>query len=306
MSIVIIAPTRDSQQWIVPLKNEDESLQVFDYEEVVDKSTIECAIVWLHPYGVLQEFPNLRMICSMGAGVDHILNDPFLPDVPVTRVVSDRLARSMKTYVAMGVLNYHRNIYKYQDDQRNHVWDQDTFPELDTRVGVFGFGQLGQEIGLAVSNLGFEVYGYSQSGRGAHGIQCFAKDQMDQFLARVNVLVGVLPMTSDTEGIFSKTLFDRFQSPKYLINIGRGKQQVEKDIVEALDKNVLSGALLDVFEKEPLEDKSPLWNHPKVVLTPHIAGITNPEAAVPQIVANYHAMKKGNPLDHVVDPQKGY
>lgn len=306
MSIVIIAPTRDSSLWIAPLLEMSEGLSVFDYEEVPDKEAVTCAVVWLHPYGVLREFPNLKLICSMGAGVDHILNDPHLPNIPITRVVSDRLARSMNTFVAMGVLNYHRNFYKYQQDQRDRVWDQDTFPELETRVGIFGFGYLGQEIGLMIKKMGFEVYGYSQAGRSAHGIECFAKDQLDEFLERINVLVGVLPMTKETDGVFSKSLFKRFKQPVYLINIGRGQQQREADILEALETGVLSGALLDVFESEPLDKESPLWEHPKVVLTPHIAGITNPEAAVPQIIANYQAMKTGGELIHVVDPEKGY
>ncbi|MEL7221184.1 MAG: glyoxylate/hydroxypyruvate reductase A [Bacteroidota bacterium] len=306
MSIVIIAPTRDSDQWLQPLRSANHHLLVEDYEEVQYKASVTCAVVWLHPYGVLQEFPNLRLICSMGAGVDHILNDPYLPDVPITRVVSDRLAQSMNTYVAMGVLNYHRNFYKYQQDQRDRIWDQDTFPELETRVGIFGFGYLGQEIGKTLKALGFDVCGYSQSGKSMHDIPCYAADELDEFLKQVNVLVGVLPMTKATEGIFSKSLFLKFAEPVYLINIGRGKQQVEKDIVEALDTGVLSGALLDVFESEPLKKDSPLWDHPKVVLTPHIAGITNPEAAVPQIVTNYQAMKEGKPLIHQVDISKGY
>ena len=306
MSIAIIAPTRDSRQWIEPLLALDPDLPIADYEDITDKEAVECVIVWLHPYGVLKEFPNLKLICSMGAGVDHILNDPYLPDVPITRVVSDRLAQSMNTFVAMGVLNYHRNFYKYQQDQRDRRWDQDTFPELETRVGIFGFGYLGREIGHTLKKLDFEVYGYSQSGTDAYEIPCFAGDQLEEFLDRVNVIVGVLPNTAETKGIFSKKLFAKLKRPTYLINIGRGQQQVEKDIVEALDTGVLSGALLDVFESEPLPEDSPLWDHPKVVLTPHIAGITNPEAAVPQIFSNYKAMKAGKPLIHVVDPAKGY
>ncbi|MEL6560600.1 MAG: glyoxylate/hydroxypyruvate reductase A [Bacteroidota bacterium] len=306
MSIVIIAPTRDCSQWIEQLLKLDESLEIEVYPEVSDPSKVECAVVWLYPHGVLNEYPNLKLICSMGAGVDHILKDPDLPHVPVTRVVSERLAFSMNTYVAMAVLNLHRNYDKYQADQKAKIWDQKTFPEIDVSVGVFGFGYLGRQIGETLKNIGLEVHGFSQTKKEVPGIETYGKDNLDEFLQRINVLVGVLPMTENTRGIFNMKLFEKLKQPTYFINVGRGNQQVEKDILLALDKGLLSGAMLDVFEQEPLPRDSPLWHHPKIKLTPHIAGITNPDAAVPQIFKNYNAMKKGNPLFNEVDKQKGY
>lgn len=306
MSIVIIAPTRDGSHWIEQLTNLDASLTIEVYPEVSDATKVECAVVWLYPHGILQQFPNLKLICSMGAGVDHILKDPDLPDVPVTRVVSERLAFSMNTYVAMAVLNLHRKYDKYQADQKARIWDQQTFPEIDVSVGVFGFGYLGRQIGETLKHIGLKVHGYSQSRKEVDGIETYGKEDLDQFLEKINVLVGVLPMTDNTRGIFNMKLFEKLKNPTYFINVGRGNQQVEKDILKALDRGLLSGAMLDVFEKEPLPEDSPLWHHPKIKLTPHIAGITNPEAAVPQIFKNYNAMKNKEPLLNEVDKKKGY
>ncbi len=306
MSIVIIAPSRDSTNWIKQLKKLDSELVIEVYPDVADPATVDCAVVWLYPHGILKSYPNLKLICSMGAGVDHILRDPDLPEVPVTRVVSERLAFSMNTYVAMAVLNLHRNYDKYQEDQIGKVWDQETFPETEVSVGVFGFGYLGQQIGLTLKAIGLEVHGYSQTRKKVEGIKTYGTGELDKFLSEINVLVGVLPMTENTRGIFSMPLFEKLKKPTYFINVGRGNQQKESDILLALEKGILSGAMLDVFEKEPLPKDSPLWTHPKVKLTPHIAGITNPDAAVPQIFENYKLMKRGKSLINKVDKNKGY
>jgi len=306
MSIAIIAPTRDCSLWIKKLKSLDPSLKVEIYPDIADQTTVDCAIVWLYPHGVLTDFPNLRLICSMGAGVDHILKDPELPQLPITRVVSERLALSMSTYVAMAVLNYHRMYGKYQTDQKLRNWDQATFPEISVKIGIYGFGYLGQQIGKTLQAIGFEVHGFSQTKKEVQGIKTYGKAEEEDFLSKINVLVGVLPMTQQTTAIFNQTLFNKLQEPTYFINVGRGNQQVEADIIAALDQGVLSGIMLDVFEKEPLPKDSELWDHPLVNLTPHIAGITNPDAAIPQIFENYKAMKSGRKLVNEVDREKGY
>ncbi|MGB3468212.1 MAG: glyoxylate/hydroxypyruvate reductase A [Cyclobacteriaceae bacterium] len=306
MSIVIIAPTRDCSVWITQLKALDKTLEIETYPHVSDPDKVSCAVVWLYPHGVLNKYPNLRLICSMGAGVDHILKDPGLPDVPVTRIVSERLAFSMNTYVASAVLNIHRNYEKYRQDQRSKTWDQKTFPEVEVITGIYGFGYLGRKIGITLRDLGLEVHGYSKSRKKVEGIATYGEEEESLFLSKINVLVGVLPMTSETNGIFNYALFRKLRKPTCFINVGRGNQQVEKDIIKALDEGLLSGAVLDVFEHEPLPKDSPLWEHPKVKLTPHIAGITNPDAAVPQIFENYRAMTKGKELINEVNKQKGY
>ncbi len=306
MSIAIIAPTRDTSIWVDQLKKLDSSLKVEVYPEIEDPDKITCAVVWLYPHGELKRYINLKIICSMGAGVDHILKDNNLPKVPITRVVSERLAFSMNTYVAMAVLNYHRKMDKYVVDQQNKQWDQAAFPERDLKIGVYGFGYLGCQIGMTLRNLGFEVHGFSRSKKLVEGINTYGQEEEFLFLQNINVLIGVLPMTGLTKGIFSKQLFNKLKQPTYFINVGRGNQQIEDDIVEAIDEGILTGAMLDVFMKEPLDKSSKLWDHQKITITPHIAGITNPDAAVPQIYKNYIRMTNNELLLNEVNPENGY
>lgn len=306
MSIVIIAPTRDGQIWKNELLELDNSLDIEIYPNVKNPENVNCAILWLHPYGCLKQFSNLKLICSMGAGVDHILNDPELPEIPVTRIVSDTISTSMSNYVIMAVLQHHRMMEKFEADQKNKVWDQATFPEREVKIGILGLGVLGSDVATKLVHLGFEVHGLSKSRKSIEGVISHIEDDPGGFFKEVNVLVCLLPMTEETRGYLSHSLFNKLEKPCYLISVGRGFQQKEVDIIEALDNGKLNGAFIDVFEVEPLPESSPLWDHPKVKLTPHNASITNPKAAVPIIYDNYRRMMEGRDVIHEVSKSKGY
>ncbi|MEQ9378870.1 MAG: glyoxylate/hydroxypyruvate reductase A [Imperialibacter sp.] len=308
MSIVIIAPNRDLSRWIREFNNADESLDVRIWPETGDQSEVTCAVVWGHPTGSLTAFPNLKLICSMGAGVDHVLKDPELPDsVPVVRIVDEGLSFSMSNYIVSAVLYHHRRFEKYLADKKAHIWDQPSPPEVDCRIGIMGFGVLGQDAGRKLKALGFDVFGYANSRKKVDGIQCFAGEgELSAFLREINVLVCLLPATPETKGVLNKKFFEGMNRGTYLINAARGHHQVTDDIIGAIDNGTLSGAFLDVFEKEPLQTDHPIWGHPKVFITPHIASITNPGAAAPQIVANYKAMMEGQPLKNTIDRDRGY
>ncbi len=306
MSIAIIAPTRDPQTWIDEFMKCDPSLDVQVYPNISRPDDVTCAVLWLHPYGVLSQFPNLKLMCSMGAGADHMLNDPDLPNIPLTRIVSQTIASSMSNFVIMAVLDYHRNMDKYRNDQESKIWDQVTFPEISVRIGVMGLGQLGTDVAKKLTYLGFEVSGLSKSRKSLQGVKSYVDTEIDRFLDEINVLVCLLPMTKETRGVLNKSLFVKLSNPTYLISVGRGYQQVEKDILEAIDMGKLTGAFLDVFEEEPLPKNNPIWHHPKIKMTPHIASITNPAAAVPEIFKNYKRVMNGDEPLHIVNVDKGY
>lgn len=308
MSIVVVAPNRDLTVWMKEFQKQDAGLDISIWPDVKNEEAVTCAIVWGHPPGSLSAFPNLRLICSMGAGVDHVLRDTELPrHVPVTRIVDEALSFSMSNYIVSAVMYHHRRFEKYLADKAAQVWDQPAPPEIDCRIGMMGFGVLGQDAGRKLKALGFEVFGFANARKNVEGIKCFAgDDEMDAFLQEINVLVCLLPATASTKGVLNKALFARMNRGTYLINAARGHHQVTADILEAIDNGTLSGAFLDVFEKEPLEQGHPVWSHPKVFITPHIASITNPMAAAPQIIMNYKAMKSGQPLMNEVDREKGY
>lgn len=310
MAIVLIAPTRDTQYWKSKMQSLDPELAVYLHHEVTEElaAKITCAVTWLHPEGALAPFPNLRLICSMGAGVDHFLSDGKLPaDVPITRIVDPALAEAMSTFLLTAVLNHHRQWGHFVAQQASARWAQQDPCELPLRIGVLGLGVLGQDFAKKATTLGFPVSGYSQGAKHVPGISSFhGKEQLDAFLQANNLLVCMLPLTPATENILNRQFFDRCTPGTYLINVARGKHLVEEDLLPAIDAGQLSGAVLDVFRQEPLPTEHPFWQDDRVVVTPHHASLTNPDAAIPQIIENYHRMQKGRPLHHQIDLRKGY
>lgn len=308
MSIAIIAPGRDLSNWLAAFSRSAPQLAVEVWPDIKDNTGITCVVVWNHPPGCLQSFPRLKLICSMGAGADHILSDPDLPaGVPVTRVIDQHLAFSMSNYVVAAVLYHHRMFQKFVSDKAETRWSPLLPSENPCAVGILGFGVLGQEAGRKLKTLGFDVFGFSNSGKEVEGFECFAGTaELGLFLRKINVLVCLLPATPETKGILSGSLFDRMNRGTYLINAARGMHQVTADIIDAIDRGQLSGAFLDVFEEEPLPEEHPAWKHPKIMITPHIASITNPETVVPQMLENYEAAVEGRTLRGVVDRTKGY
>ena len=304
---VIIAPEAEVIKWTAAFQKEAPEIVLEVGPEVADPASVDILLLWKHPQGSLASFNQVKLYYSLGAGVDHLMKDgDLLPGVPVCRIVNPLLSFSMSNYILFAVLYYQRKWDKFLKDRKGKIWDHDGITEENIRIGILGLGTLGTDAALKLHQLGFKVTGYSPSPKDIDGITTFAKGQLTEFLAQCSVLVCTVPSTPETKGLLSKPLFDQITQPTYLINVARGAVQIEKDILDALDNNILSGAFLDVFETEPLPKDNPLWTHPKVQITPHIASITNPEAGVAQIVNNAIAVKKGTDLVHVVDSKKGY
>lgn len=308
MSLVIIAPNRNVDEWLDGFKKLDENLSIQVWPHIPDPENVEGAVVWNHPEGILRDFPNLKFISSMGAGVDHILKDPTLPEgIPIVRIVDDALTRPMTNYLLMATFFFQRKLDKYIVDRNNKVWDQATNPEREIRVGVMGLGVLGTDIATKLTQLEFDVYGYSKSGKDIKGVKSFTGEaELPEFLKKINVLICLLPLTHQTRNILDKSLFQKLNKGTFLINVARGQHLVEEDLIEAIDEGIISGAFLDVYRKEPLPSNHPFWEHPKIMLTPHIASITNPPAAIPQIYNNLQAINHGRPLQNKVDMDQEY
>ncbi len=308
MSLVIIAPGRNADEWVDGFKKLDKTLSVQVWPDIDDAEKVEGAVVWNHPEGVLREFPNLKFISSMGAGVDHVLKDPSLPQgVPIVRIVDDALTKPMTNYLLTATLYYQRKLDKYISDKKAKIWDQETDPEREVKVGVMGLGVLGTDIAAKLAQLEFEVYGFSNSKKDIKGVTSYAgEDELNEFLSKINVLICLLPLTQDTRNILNKSLFKMLNKGTYIINAARGRHLVEEDLIEAIDEGMVSGAFLDVYRQEPLPADHPFWDHPKIMMTPHIASITNPPAAIPQIYNNLQASIHGKPLENTVDMDKEY
>ncbi|GAB3657587.1 glyoxylate/hydroxypyruvate reductase A [Echinicola sediminis] len=306
MSLAIVSPNRDISPWLEILKKSAPDISLEIYPDIKAPEDVEAVMVWQHPKGSLKQFPNLKLICSMGAGVDHIMADDTIPEhIPITRIVDPRLTFSMTNYVVMGVLNHHRQIARYLRDKKEQKWDMSN-PELAIKVGVLGTGELGGDVLDKLAYMGIEVMGYGNSPKENFRHPYHYGEQLEEFLSKCNVLVCLLPLTSKTQGFLNLDLFRKCRKGTYLINVARGKHLIEEDLLQALEEGYLSGALLDVFRTEPLPKEHPFWFHEKITITPHIASITNPGAAVPQIITNYRNLTKGAELMNLIDRKKGY
>jgi glyoxylate/hydroxypyruvate reductase A len=274
---------------------------------------VDYALAWLPPVGVLAGFPNLKAVFSLGAGVDHILSEPKLPDVPLVRVVDPNLTMRMSEYVCLHVLMHHRQQRHLDVAQKAGVWsDRPQWAASAMRVGVMGMGELGRDAAEKLVHLGFQVNGWSNSHKQVDGVTSFAGQvELDAFLAKTDILVCLLPHTPATEGILNRDLFRKLAGDgplgaPVIINAGRGKLQVEADIIASLDAGELGAATLDVFETEPLPADSPLWTHPKVTVTPHNAADSEPEALCKYILNQIKTFGSGGELQNVVNKTAGY
>jgi len=270
---------------------------------------VEVALAWKPDKGVLDSFKNLKLIVSLGMGVDHLLADNRVPEgVPITRIMDDGLVGQMSEYAIYWALRHHRDIDQYAELQRNQTWKPLDFVDtIHRRIGIMGLGTIGQDTARKFAQLGFPTAGWSRSPKSLPGIETFhGSDGLTKFLARSDILVAVLPLTRETHGILNAKTFARLPKGAYLINMARGGHVVDADLLAALDSGELSGAVLDVFNTEPLPADHPYWTHPKVHVTPHVAGATNPRTASPGVIENIKRLRAGQPLIHTVDPKSGY
>lgn len=306
MSLAIICPGKNPETWIQVIKNLYPALSIQVYPEIAHPDEVEIALVWQHPEGILSSFPNLKLISSMGAGVDHIVSDLSISKhLPIVRIVDEKLTWSMTNYVVMGVLNFHRRLNHFHQNQVRKIWDMSE-PELEVRIGVMGVGALGGDVLQKLAFMGFSVVGFGFSEKNNFPFPYYSRSKLAEFLTEVNVLVCLLPLTPETENILNLSLFEQCNQGTFLINVARGKHLVEEDLIPAIDQGFLSGAMLDVYRKEPLPDAHPFWADERILLTPHIASVTNPKAAAPQVIENIKRIKAGLSLINEVNRGKGY
>lgn len=278
-----------------------------------DPKDITVACVWRAPHGLLATLPNLKLIVNLGAGADHLLADPRLPDLPVVRAADPDLSMRVTEYVVLHTLRYHRRQPLYDAQQRACVWRAHHQPAAsEVSVGVMGLGVIGAETARVLARIGFNVAGWSASAKALEGIATFhGAAGLDAFLARSEILVCLLPLTPATKGILGAPLFKKLKrdgaaSGAFLINAARGPLQVDADILAALDDGTLAGATLDVFPEEPLPADSPLWTHPKVTVTPHNAGDIRPDILAAEVMRQIARLERGEPLANRVDRKRGY
>ena len=260
--------------------------------------------------GFLKSLPNLKAVFSLGAGVDGFLRDPEFPKhLPLVRFVDPTLMHEMAQYVTMHVLIAHRSQRRFDEAQRQGKWDQAMLmrPSRDTRIGILGLGDIGGTIAASLLPFDFQLIGWSRSRKSVPGVTSFAgESELPHFLAQCDYCICVLPLTEETRGIMNARLFAQLPKGAWVINVARGGHLIEEDLIAVLDTGHLGGAVLDVFQTEPLPAESPIWRHPKITATPHIAGITDPRSALAYVTDCVRRCEAGQSLENVVDLDKGY
>jgi glyoxylate/hydroxypyruvate reductase A len=311
--LVTVGRPWSPESWLERFTRLGNGRKVIDARQPYDPAEVEFAAVWKPEPGLLAGLPNLRAIFNLGAGVDALMADKTLPDVPLHRIINPDMTARMTEWVTLQVLFHLRQMPAYLAQQRESRWQHLDQPGAkDLRVGMLGMGVLGRDAAEVLLRLGFQVAGWSRSGHDMPGVERFAGEaEFAPFLARTDILVALLPLTPDTRGILGAKLFaglarDGALGGPVVINAGRGGLQVEADLIAALSDGTLKGATIDVFEPEPLPPDNPLWKTPNLVITPHVAADSTPDGLVSGVIADIQAFERGEKLASLVDKGSGY
>jgi glyoxylate/hydroxypyruvate reductase A len=270
------------------------------------------AVLWAPTPALLDQLAHqqqLKAIFLMGAGVDALLKfGDALPDVPIVRLGDAGMAEQMVDYVAHAVLRYFRRFDEYERQARDGIWEA-LAPHVKSEftVGVLGLGKLGVPVLRALRQLGFPVRGWSRTPKDLPGVECYAgMETFDAFLSGTRVLVSLLPLTPETNNLLDRAHLSRLPAGAYLINVARGAQVAEPDLLALIRAGHIAGATLDVFRNEPLPAPHPFWNEPRITITPHVSALTLREDAVRQIVHKIGLLERGETVADVVDRTRGY
>jgi len=279
-------------------------------DPTVPAAEVGYALVWEPQPGRLAGYPNLRLVCSSGAGVDHITADPTWPrHLPLVRMAEPENAQRMGEYVALAALALLRDAKRIAVAQASGSWDYFEPPRTapETRAGVLGLGHLGRHSAKMLRDIGFVTAGWSATRKFIPDIESFCGDaELERFLARTDILVCLLPQTPQTAGILCARSLALLPAGAGVVNVGRGAHLVVPDLLAALDSGHLGGAVLDVFDAEPLAPGDPLWRHPKVIVTPHLASSASRRARARYVAAVIAAFERGADLPNLFDPARGY
>ncbi len=308
MTVMFHSTLDDPAEWVPRLRAllPDEDIRI--WPDIGDPAKVEVAVVWIPPEDGLVSFTGLRAVQSLGAGINQLGMHAFPSHVRVARLVDSGLTGMMTEYALLAALRYARNIDHHERAQRAESWDYVMPTGVGTfTVGVMGLGVIGGATALRLAANGFPVRGWSRSPKQLDGVACFSGDAgLADFLAGTRVLINLLPLTPQTENILDGKVFAMLPRRAYVVNIGRGAHLVDADLLAALDSGHLAGATLDVFRPEPLPPGHPFWRHPRILMTPHVAGTGDPDSAARVVAENIRRVRLNETLLNEVDRARGY
>jgi glyoxylate/hydroxypyruvate reductase A len=308
MSFVYKADPERGEEWRALFRQLAPDMPFYIWPETGPAHEVRYLAVWEPPDRLMERFPDLELLFSVGAGVDQLEGAGIPEHVPVVRMTEPGIAQDMAEYVTLAVLALHRDWPLYLARQRQQVWqEQRNVPASRRRIGVLGLGMLGRQALRQLQPFGFPLAGWSRSGGEIEGVEVFAGEaQLPAFLARTDILVCLLPLTDQTRGLLNRQLFAHLPEGAALVNVGRGAHLVNDDLLAALNEGQVRAAVLDVCDPEPLPKDHPFWHDPRILVTPHVASMTRPETAVTTLLEVIAQHRAGLPLNGLVDRRKGY
>lgn len=309
----IVVHIDEAAQWQEALSDALPQATVVTSDASADeRKNADYLAIWKAPAHLVQEQTQLKGIINLGAGVDYLLKTPGLPrDVPIVKLRDAGMGELMADYVLYGVLHFYRSMDRYLTQQQSATWQpQEVVDKSQWPVGVLGLGAIGGYVASALQQAGFPVLGWSRSPKQINGVNCFhGDDGLTELLGQVQSLITILPDTAATKHILNAERLAQLPKGASVINPGRGSLIDEQALLHALGSTDqpghLRGALLDVFHEEPLPTNNPLWQHPKVIVTPHMAAPTPLNDAIDQVISYLHAFESGEKLS-TVNPDAGY
>jgi glyoxylate/hydroxypyruvate reductase A len=307
--LLFIGAGERADDWVPAFAAQAPDVPFIVYEDGMDVGAFRYAIIWRPNPPVVTQLSNLEVIFGMGAGVERLLGDPSIPDrIPIVRMVEPGLTGGMVEYVLWQTIYHHRRIWELEEAQREARWVNQYYPApWERQIGILGLGQLGSAAARLLVEYGFKVKGWSRSRKSVDEVKSFAgAEELPQFLEGVEILVCLLPLTADTQGIINAGVFNQLPMGSILINAARGGHLNEADLLQALGSGRLAAATLDVFHVEPLPEGHPFWLHPRIFMTPHNASLTHPATAAIEIKRQIERHESGLPLEHVADRNRGY
>jgi len=310
MSIAIYTKNeKQSQKWFEALNSNLPNETIEIYPNISNSNLVTFLVCWKPEKGLLDKFPNLKAIQSLGAGVDHILQYHTIPShIQVSKVVDDNLTHDMWEHSMSIILADMKNLHIHSKNQKIKNWKPKRYKRIkDISIGILGLGTIGKYVASQFSNVGFKVNGWARSKKEISNVDTFiGKSGLNSMLSISDYVVNILPLTKETAGIINSDFLSNMKSGSYLINIGRGQHVVDEDLLSIIDSGHVRGAALDVFHNEPLPLESPFWAHPSIVITPHVASLTHINSVYPQVVENYRRVKNEQILLNLVNLSKGY
>lgn len=309
MSIVICFNNKDPKPWQGALQAKLKDVTIEIYPQVKNPDKVTFALCWKPDKNILAQFKNLKVVQSVGASVEHIIQTQNLPsNCIISRIVDNQLSNDMFEFLLTGILSHLKRFSEYHVDQQQQQWNPKPYKNINnTTIGVLGLGKIGTTVSEKLAQLGFQVKAWSASEKKLENVSCFyGESGLNSVLKNTDILINILPLTTATENILNLQNLEKLNKNGYVINVGRGEHLVETDLLTLLESQHLSGALLDVFRTEPLPSTHPFWQHDAITITPHIAAITNINTAADIVVTNYQNLVNGTELRHIVSLKKGY